>query len=73
MVLIYFFDLFFGIAIAMGIFIVFSMYIRKKTLKSIVSQSIFNIGINYVCITYEHRFKSGSCPRCSSKTRRMEF
>ena len=30
-------------------------------------------GIRYVCLTCNHRFKGGSCPRCGSKMKRADF
>jgi len=30
-------------------------------------------GINYVCIAWGHRFKGGTCPRCGSKMRKVDF
>ena len=29
--------------------------------------------IRYVCLTCNHRFKSGDCPRCGSKAKRADF
>jgi len=74
MVLTYFFGLFIGLAMSIGVFILLSMYIRKKALRGAVSSGgMFGGGINYVCIACGHRFKGGSCPRCGSKMRRAEF
>ena len=30
-------------------------------------------GVRYVCLTCNHRFKGGSCPRCGSKMKRADF
>jgi multisubunit Na+/H+ antiporter MnhC subunit len=73
MALTYFFGLFIGLAMSIGIFILLSMYIRKKAFRGAVSGGMFGGGINYVCIACGHRFKGGSCPRCGSKMRRAEF
>ena len=66
---------FIGLAMAVGIFILLSMYIRKRTLKGTISGGMFGGGggLNYVCIACGHRFKGGACPRCGSKMRRAEF
>jgi rubrerythrin len=32
-----------------------------------------NSGVKYVCLTCNHRFKGGSCPRCGSKMKRADF
>ena len=29
--------------------------------------------IRYVCLTCNHRFKGGDCPRCGSKMKRADF
>lgn len=75
MVLTYFFGLFVGLAMAIGIFILLSMYIRKRALRGPTSGGgmFGGGGINYVCIACGHKFKGGSCPRCGSKMRRAEF
>ncbi len=30
-------------------------------------------GVRYVCLTCNHRFKGGDCPRCGSKMKRADF
>ncbi len=30
-------------------------------------------GVRYVCLTCNHRFKGGLCPRCGSKMKRADF
>ena len=30
-------------------------------------------GVRYVCLTCNHRFKGGNCPRCGSKMKRADF
>ncbi len=65
--------IFVGLAMAVGIFILLSIYIRKKTLQGTMSGGMFAGGINYICIACGHRFKGGSCPRCGSKMRKAEF
>lgn len=73
MALTYFFGLFIGLAMSIGVFILLSIYIRKRAIRGPVGGSMFSGGINYVCIACGHRFKGGSCPRCGSKMRRVEF
>ena len=73
MTLTYFFGLMYCLAMSIGVFILLSIYIRKRTLKGTVSGGMFGGGINYVCIACGHRFKGGSCPRCGSKMRKAEF
>ena len=29
--------------------------------------------VRYVCLTCNHRFKGGMCPRCGSKMKRADF
>ncbi len=29
--------------------------------------------VRYVCLTCNHRFKGGTCPRCGSKMKRADF
>ena len=29
--------------------------------------------VRYVCLTCNHRFKGGDCPRCGSKIKRADF
>ncbi len=29
--------------------------------------------VRYVCLTCNHRFKGGDCPRCGSKMKRADF
>ena len=36
-------------------------------------QNSGNGGVKYVCLTCNHRFKGGSCPRCGSNMRRADF
>ena len=30
-------------------------------------------GMRYACLTCNHRFKGGDCPRCGSKMKRADF
>jgi len=30
-------------------------------------------GVRYVCLTCNHRFKGGDCPRCGSRIKRADF
>ncbi len=70
MALTWFFGFFVGLAVTFAIFILFSMYMRRRSLgypTGILS------GVNYICIACGHRFKGGECPRCGSRMRRAEF
>ncbi len=71
MALTWYFGLVVGLAMSFAIFILFSMYMRKKRIGS--PAGLFGGGINYICIACGHRFKGGACPRCGSKMRRAEF
>ncbi|MFQ5969744.1 MAG: hypothetical protein ACE5J2_04545 [Nitrososphaerales archaeon] len=72
MALTWFFGLFIGLALSIGVFILLSMYVRKKRIGGSAT-TMFGGGINYVCIVCGRRFKGGSCPRCGSKMRKAEF
>ncbi len=71
MALTWYFGLLVGLAMSFAIFILISMYMRKRRIGS--PSGIFGGGINYSCIACGHRFKGGTCPRCGSKMRRAEF
>jgi 4-hydroxybenzoate polyprenyltransferase len=71
MALTWYFGLFVGLAMSFAIFILISMYIRKKRIGN--PTGMFGGGVNYICIACGHKFKGGTCPRCGSKMRRAEF
>lgn len=71
MALTWYFGLIVGLAMSFVIFILISMYIRRKNMGS--PTGMFGSGVNYICIACGHKFKGGTCPRCGSKMRRAEF
>ena len=60
-----------GLALSFAVFILISIYIRKRRIGG--PTGLFGSGINYICIACGHRFKGGICPRCGSKMRKAEF
>ncbi len=71
-----------GIIPAIGIFILISFYLRRRTMARMGMGGTGGFGgmlggsgggINYVCIACGHKFKGGACPRCGSKMRRADF
>lgn len=71
MALTWYFGFFVGLAMTFAIFILFSIYIRKRGMRGPVG--VFSGGVNYICIACGQKFKSGACPRCGSKMRRADF
>jgi len=71
MALTWYFGLYVGLAMSFAIFILISMYMRKKRIGTLTG--MFGSGVNYICIACGHKFKGGTCPRCGSKMRRAEF
>ena len=71
MALTWYFGLYVGLAMSFAIFILISMYMRKRNMGA--PTGMFGGGINYVCIACGHKFKGGICPRCGSKVRKAEF
>jgi len=78
----------YGLGAALAIFIIFPLILRKKYmarmggsggLGSGLGKGFFGLGqsqgtsIRYVCLTCNHRFKGGDCPRCGSKMKRADF
>ena len=76
----------YGLGAALAIFIIFPLILRKKYMARMGGSggSGFGLGkglfgqsqgtsIRYVCLTCNHRFKSGDCPRCGSKMKRADF
>ena len=74
---------------AFAIFIVFPLILRKRMMSRMRDPSgsgsgsgfgfggLFGqsqgTGIRYACLTCNHRFKGGDCPRCGSKMKRADF
>lgn len=75
----------FGLIAALGIFIAFPLYLRKRYMRGVGgygrgegSRGFFGFNsdqpiVKYVCLVCSHRFKGGSCPRCGSKAKRADF
>ena len=77
----------YGLGAALAIFIVFPLILRKRMMSrmrgSSGSGSGFSLGglfgqgqgtsVRYACLTCNHRFKGGDCPRCGSKMKRADF
>ena len=68
-----------GLAIALAIFIILPLFLRKRALRRMggfgdgggfFGQSQ---GIKYICLTCSNKFKGGACPRCGSKMKRADF
>lgn len=77
-----------GLAVALAVFILLPIWIRRSQMKkmrggyggdSSGGGGFFGFnadgggGIKYVCLTCNHKFKGGSCPRCGSKMKRADF
>jgi rubrerythrin len=72
---------------ALAIFIVFPLILRKRMMSRMRGSSgsgsgfgfggLFGqgqgTGVKYVCLTCNHQFKGGDCPRCGSKMKRADF
>ena len=74
----------YGLGAALAIFIVFPLILRKRYMAKMRGSggSGFGFGgglfgqgtsVRYVCLTCNHRFKGGDCPRCGSKIKRADF
>ena len=78
----------YGLGAALAIFIVFPLLLRKRYMTKMGRSggSRFGLGgglfgqgqgqgtsVRYVCLTCNHRFKGGDCPRCGSKMKRADF
>ena len=78
----------YGLGAALAIFIVFPLLLRKRYMTRMGGSggSGFRLGgglfgkgqgqgttVRYVCLTCNHRFKGGDCPRCGSKMKRADF
>ena len=77
----------YGLGAALAIFIVFPLLLRKRYMTKMGRSggSRFGLGgglfgqgqsqgtsVRYVCLTCNHRFKGGDCPRCGSKMKRAD-
>ena len=78
----------YGLGAALAIFIIFPLILRKKYMARMggsggsgsgLGKGFFGFGqgqgtsVRYVCLTCNHRFKGGDCPRCGSKMKRADF
>ena len=76
----------YGLGAALAIFIVFPLLLRKRYMARMgrsggsgfrLGGGLFGqgqgTGVRYVCLTCNHRFKGGDCPRCGSKMKRAIF
>ena len=77
----------YGLGAALAIFIIFPLLLRKRYMARMKGSggSGFGLGgggffgqgsgsgVRYVCLTCNHRFKGGECPRCGSKMKRADF
>ena len=76
----------YGLGAALAIFIVFPLLLRKRYMAKMRGSggSGFGFGgglfgqgqgtsVRYACLTCNHRFKGGDCPRCGSKMKRADF
>jgi len=78
----------YGLGAALAIFIVFPLLLRKRYMTRMGGSngSGFGLGgglfgkgqsqgtsVRYVCLTCNHKFKGGDCPRCGSKMKRADF
>ena len=75
-----------GLGVALGLFIVFPLLLRKRYMNRMRGDSgggaggFFGLGsrqnkadVHYVCLVCRNRYKGGSCPRCGSKMKRADF
>ena len=75
----------YGLAAALGIFIVFPLLLRRRAMsrmggygQSGTGGGFFgtnsgSIKVKYVCLVCSHKHNGGSCPRCGSKMQRADF
>lgn len=74
-----------GLAAALGIFIVFPLLLRRRAMTRMGgygessgggffgSGSGGNTKVRYVCLVCNNKHGGGSCPRCGSKMQRADF
>ncbi len=79
----------YGLAAALGIFIVFPLFLRRRYMSRMRGYGgdsgargggFFGMGsqretstVKYVCLVCNNKHKGGSCPRCGSKMQRADF
>lgn len=76
----------YGLAAALGIFIVFPLLLRRRAMSRMGSYGESGRGgggffgtnsgtskVRYVCLVCNNKHKGGSCPRCGSKMQRADF
>ena len=79
----------YGLAAALGIFIVFPLFLRRRYMSRMRGYGgdsgargggFFGMGsqretstVKYVCLVCSNKHKGGSCPRCGSKMQRADF
>ncbi len=76
----------FGLAAALGIFIVFPLLLRRRAMSRMGGYGESGIGggffgrdsgrsakVTYVCLVCNNKHNGGSCPRCGSKMQRADF
>jgi hypothetical protein len=76
----------YGLAAALGIFIVFPLLLRRRAMsrmggygESGTGGGFFGTGsgsgtkVTYVCLVCNNKHKGGTCPRCGSKMQRADF
>jgi len=73
-----------GLAAALGIFIVFPLLLRRRAMTRMGGYGesgggFFGSGsgtsakVKYVCLVCNNKHSGGSCPRCGSKMQRADF
>jgi len=79
----------YGLAAALGIFIAFPLFLRKRYMNRMRGYGgesetrgggFFGMGsqdgpgkVKYVCLVCNNKHKGGTCPRCGSKMQRADF
>ncbi len=76
----------YGLAAALGIFIVFPLLLRRRAMSRMggygnsgVGGGFFGSGsggnakVKYVCLVCNNKHGGGACPRCGSKMQRADF
>ncbi|NIM25896.1 MAG: hypothetical protein GTN97_02025 [Nitrosopumilaceae archaeon] len=76
----------YGLAAALGIFIVFPLLLRRRAMSRMggygggtgTGGGFFgggggNAKVRYVCLVCNSKHSGGSCPRCGSKMQRADF
>ncbi len=73
----------YGLGVALAIFIMFPLVLRKKMMGRMGGSGGFGGGffgsnqsttiVKYVCLTCNNRFKGRECPRCGSTMKRADF